>query len=269
MIITAFRTRVNNPPIHFLHIGKNAGTQIKSLCDQLNTLQGRSSAGFRELIKHGHSTVLAALPKGAQYFFSIREPVSRFKSGFYSRKRKGQPRLYAEWTQHEEAAFSDFPEANDLAESLFEGGALGAAAFRAIKSIRHTAQNQSDWFCTMGNFLRTNPPIWIIRQEHFASDFQVLLRRAAFDIDVNELTISANPKTAHTFDYTGVPELSGKAVENLQIWYAQDIQFYAACEEWIDNELGACEDLVVPAASKAGQRAGTAAAGDHAPGCLA
>lgn len=254
MIITAFRTRVNNPPIHFLHIGKNAGTQIKSLCDQLNTLQGRSSAGFRELIKHGHSTVLAALPDGADYFFSIREPVSRFKSGFYSRKRKGQPRLYVEWTQHEEAAFLEFPEANDLAESLFEGGALGAAAFRAIKSIRHTAQNQSDWFCMRGNFLRANPPVWIIRQEHFAADFEVFLGRAGFDIDIGKLTISSNPKTAHAFDYNGVPGLSGKAVENLRIWYAQDFQFYAACEEWIEKELETSEDRAVPAAAKAGYR---------------
>ena len=72
--------------IAFLHIGKNAGTQIMHLAQQLKP--------------HGihvhqlpHSKKLYELPLAINYFFSIRHPITRFKSGFYSRKRKGQPRI--------------------------------------------------------------------------------------------------------------------------------------------------------------------------------
>ena len=73
--------------VHFLHLGKNAGTTIKALVRKIN-----QEAKTTLIAAHGHRITLSDLPKDAVYFFSIRDPIARFYSGFYSRKRKGAPR---------------------------------------------------------------------------------------------------------------------------------------------------------------------------------
>jgi hypothetical protein len=215
--------------IHFLHIGKNAGTQIKNIAKQVNAM-----SPSRQVVKRRHDVFLRNLPEGADYFFSIRDPISRFKSGFYTRKRKGQPRLYSEWTDDDALAFAEFDHANELAESLFAPGETGHRAWAAMKSIRHTAQDQSDWFYTRGNFLRTRPPIWIVRQEAFEADMRTFLARAGLGVDAEAIDFVGDAVSAHRGDYAGIPPLSERARENLRVWYAQDLAFVAACTAWIE-----------------------------------
>ena len=217
--------------IHFLHIGKNAGTQVKLISNQINAL-----VGHQVIVKHPHDVFLKDLPLGDAYFFSIRNPVSRFRSGFYSRKRKGRPRFNSEWTPHEQLAFSEFEHANDLAENLFQPGEKGRQATAAMKSISHASQNQSDWFSGHGNFLRVRPPIWIIRQENFEADLRKLISLAFPGFDESVIHISADDVSSHKNDYSNVPALSARAKENLTAWYAQDVEFFDMCSEWI--ELG-------------------------------
>lgn len=228
------RTKWSSKPsanrIHFLHIGKNAGTQIANICQQVN-----SASKERVILKHGHDIYLKNIPKGEDYFFSIRNPISRFKSGFYSRKRKGQPRIYSEWSEYDEVAFSEFEHANDLAESLFQTGDIGRRAWAAMKSIRHTAQNQSDWFVCCGNFLRSRPPVWIIRQENFEDDMRDFLSLANLRLRDGAIDFSVDDATSHKNDYTNTPQLSKKSEENLRAWYVQDLEFYAMCENWIES----------------------------------
>ncbi|MFV0383918.1 hypothetical protein [Paracoccus sp. (in: a-proteobacteria)] len=197
---------------------------------QINALEGRAC-----LIRHTHDVYLRDLPQNGRYFFSIRHPISRFYSGFYSRKRKGQPMTYSEWTTYDEHAFGDFEDANDLAEALFQDGPLGVQATAAIKSIRHTAQNQVDWFSGCGSFLYVREPVWIIRQEHFADDLGNFLKAAGFGHLTNRVTITGDTTRAHASDYSATPPLSDKARENLGVWYAQDIAFYRMCEFWLEE----------------------------------
>jgi len=214
--------------IHFLHIGKNAGTQIATVARQIN-------AQVPELYIHKreHDVMLRDLPAEAPYFFSIRNPVKRFVSGFYSRKRKGQPRMYKEWSPHEAQAFGQFEHAVDLAESLFADGPLGHQAFAAIKSMRHTAQAQVDWFMMEGHFLDVRPPLWIIRQEAFDQDLKVFLDRLGAPADI---ALATDNRRAHKTDYTDIPPLTDKARENLRAWYRQDVEFYAMCAAWIESQ---------------------------------
>lgn len=214
--------------IAFLHIGKNAGTQIQRLSEQINRAQSK-----HKIIIFGHGCKLVDLPKNAPYFFSVRDPVRRFKSGFYSRKRKGQPRLYNEWEHEEEIAFSDFEHANDLAEALFKGGELGQKAFWAMNNIGHVRSQQVDWFERAGYFLIDRQPIFIIRQEHFDTDFNSFLERLGLGITLKDLQIAKGDKAAHSFNYAGVPELSELAKSNLQLWYKRDLEFYSTCVNWI------------------------------------
>ena len=219
---------LNPVDIHFLHIGKCAGSQIAQIARQVN----RAPKG-RKIVKHNHDTFLRDINRDADYFFSIRHPISRFKSGFYSRKRKGAPRLHVGWTVDDRFAFKTFEHANDLAEALFEKTERGDMAWAAMKSIRHTAQNQSDWFYCRGSFLYTRPPIWILRQEHFDADLAVFFARAKLDLGGRDVKITSDPKAAHANDYTNIPPLSEKARKNLSLWYAQDIAFYEMCENWM------------------------------------
>jgi hypothetical protein len=211
--------------IHFLHIGKNAGTHVKFLARHVN----KTSKTIR-IVSHTHNVRLFEIPPEDPFFFAIRNPAERFKSGFYSRKRKGQPRIYRDWSEHEARAFSEFEHANDLAEALFEEGYRGFRALCAIKSISHCSMDQIGWFNRSGYFLEVRKPIWIIRQEKFDND----IARLALKLGVNFAHIGEiDAKTAHRNDYSGIPPLSDKAQKNLREWYRQDFEFYRCCEDWI------------------------------------
>ena len=211
--------------IAFVHIGKNAGTQIMHLAQQLKP---------HGLLVHklSHSKRLYDVPMAMNYFFSIRDPITRFKSGFYSRKRKGQPRIYAEWTKPEAVAFGHFEHANQLAEALFQQDEAGYLATQAVQSILHTAMQQIEWFERIG-FLDLRPPVWIIRQENFAQDFETFLQKLGLPLKYADLSPAQDAATAHSNDYAQVPPLSDLAKENLRRWYARDFAFYDVCVQWM------------------------------------
>lgn len=214
--------------LHFLHISKNAGTQMGIIAQQIN-------ADGRYLVeKHRYSMKLRNIPVSEDFFFSIRSPETRFVSGFYSRKRRGEPRIFSEWSVYEREAFGDFEHANDLAEALFEPGHIGLRALCAIKSIQHCAEDQVSWFMYAGYFLRIRVPLMIMRQEHFESDtaflFQLLGIKTAPVFDRSSIGSHAN-------NYAGVPPLSAKAIANLRRWYAQDFELYEKLNHWLANQF--------------------------------
>lgn len=213
------------PRLHFLHIGKNAGTQIQVICARVN------AAGHAKRIEvHPHEVMLPDLPPQDPYFFSIRNPVTRFYSGFYSRKRKGRPHYSYNWTRNEAIVFGRFEHANDLAEALFTPGETGAAAARAMLSVQHVAMHQHHWFNLHGQFLTLRPPVHIIRQEHFDTDMAVFLRKIGAPPDMTPKQVRG---AAHKNDYAGIPDLSPLAIANLERWYAADFEFYRDCADWI------------------------------------
>ena len=222
---------ISNDEIAFLHIGKNAGTQIMNVARQL------ISHGVK-VVKLGHSVKLSLLPSDTRYFFSVRKPESRFFSGFYSRKRKGQPRIYSEWSKHELVAFNLFEDANELAENLFSDSLRGIQARNAIKSISHTGMQQVDWFQRCA-FLDQQPPLTIIRQENFVLDMQKLLTLLNVDVDVTTM-ITSDRVSAHKNDYSNVPPLSDLALKNLKQWYIQDYYFYDMCVGWLQENHFDC-----------------------------
>ncbi|MBB4659019.1 hypothetical protein [Parvularcula dongshanensis] len=213
--------------VHFLHIGKNAGTQIGDLVNQ-----NPQEAHRPRVLVRDHDVRLRDLPTEDRYFFSIRRPAERFYSGFYSRKRCGRPRYDYPWSPYEAAAFAEFEHANELAESLFDAGPRGRQAVAAIKSIQHTSTNQLDWFDRHGTFLEVRPPVFIVRTERFDTDVRELLDRLGY------ADLPVGGSRAHGNDYSGTPPLSERGRENLERWYVQDAAFYDLCEAWIEAELG-------------------------------
>lgn len=220
--------------VHYLHIGKTAGTQIKHVIEQINAL------GQPLAIKgHRHAVKLIDLPPDAEYFFSVRKPESRFRSAFYSRKRKGMPRYNIEWTAYERAMFQRFEHANDLAEALFEKSQRGFEAFCAMNSSLHFT-SQVAWFSNSGFFFKLRPPMAILRQEELANDLTDLLRRLGVS---SAISLADDPVRSHRNPYHDAPELSDKARNNLRIWFAQDYLFYDYCNAWIEHFRGAKRDL--------------------------
>ncbi len=218
-----FRSR-NDDIVHFLHIGKCAGTAIKDLATQINAIPH----GPR-IIGHGHSKKLADLPCDSKYFFSIRDPITRYYSAFYMRKSKEQPRLYREWSEGERNAYSTFTEANDLAESLFVDSDLGTKAFFAMQSIGHL-KSQHTWF-NLNEIINTRPPICIVRREKIDLDIAYLLKSLNID---DKLSLPADPVRSHRNNYDKSPPLSQKAKKNLEVWYSIDIEYYKKLDSWID-----------------------------------
>ncbi len=212
--------------VEFLHIGKTSGRQIKNIASQVN----RHTDHVR-IRCHGHSRTLANLREGNRYFFSIREPVARFRSAFYWCKMQELKSAPRDWSPDETVAFSHFPEANDLAEALSDAGKCGDQARAAMMSINHCNSAQVDWLRNQGSFLELRPPVWIIRQEQFQSDLNEFLRRIKYD---GPVSFSDKRDVAHQIDYSDIPQISERGAANLRDWYVQDVHFYRTCCDWLD-----------------------------------
>ena len=81
-------------PVHFLHIGKTGGTAFKHAITTARRQNARLGALTPALHLHPHTVHLRDIPKGDRFFFFLRDPISRFVSGFYSRKNQGHPRHF-------------------------------------------------------------------------------------------------------------------------------------------------------------------------------
>ncbi|CAN1548389.1 Sulfotransferase [Paracoccaceae bacterium] len=212
--------------IHFLHVPKTAGSQIKLVARQVNQRRVRN-----RIRAHEHEIRLLDLPKDQRYFFSTRDPISRFRSAFHWRvtKRGNQPE--ARWNSGETLAFQHFASANTLAEALFLPDRRGIDAALAMKTIRHTSRNLVDTFTLHGFDLFQRPPIWIIRMENLQDDLAEFLRRIGYTGPFEAL---GEDPAARRQSYDGAPPLSDLAKQNLRRWYAQDFEFLRGCDAWLE-----------------------------------
>jgi len=220
-------TRENRSVVHFLHIGKSGGTAIKSA---LNIKNKPLVYPGHVLFAHPHNFTLMDVPEGEKVFFVVRDPVDRFVSGFYSRKRKGMPRIYREWTKGEEEAFRWFDTPNELAMALCDQDEPRAkAAAKAMKEIYHVKSSYWDWFENETYFLtRLNDVIFVGTQKTLNQDFQQLKKTLNLpeyislpDDDVN------THKNPDSLDKS----LDSVARKNLKNWYAQDYRFLELLKE--------------------------------------
>tara|TARA_B100000674_G_scaffold360971_1_gene303741 strand:+ start:2673 stop:3404 length:732 start_codon:yes stop_codon:yes gene_type:complete len=231
--------------VHFLHVGKTGGSTIKhaikataiKLNPQLSKKDVRDDKiidlskltnNKLEIIFHGHGTSLADIPKDEYFVFSIREPISRFVSGFNSRKRQGRPRYNCPWTQSEKKAFQTFNTPDELAISLTsEDKETREMAKRAMQSIRHIKNRLSQWIIDE-NYLqaRSNRLITIIRQDHLQDDFEDFQKR----LNINKYIELVNDENvAHRSSDMDDKFLSEKSRSNLSSFLEREFQLYSFC----------------------------------------
>ncbi len=211
------------PVVHLLHIRKTGGTAVK------HTLVDHPPAHL-DVRLHGHKVRLADVPVGEQAMFFVRDPISRFVSGFYSRQRQGRPRYDVPWTPGEKAAFERFSTPNALALALgADDPEAKGAATRAIEQIRHTRTKArlTAWLDSE-EYLRSRAAdlFFIGFQESLAEDFERLRRKLGLPehtrLPSDEVNAHRNPDGLDR-------HLNETAVRNLKDWYARDYEIVEAC----------------------------------------
>jgi hypothetical protein len=210
---------------HFLHIPKTGGTALTA------ALSGREKSGDYEIVLHdGHGVQVSDIPLGEKIFFFMRDPISRFVSGFYGRQRQDRPRYDAPWDPEEEAVFRRFNTPNEVALALssddHESRVAAATALRCLLQLKIPLQS---WFYNEA-YLRSRASdiLFIGFQETLKDDFELLRRILGLPGDVvlptDEVAAHKNPAQV---DYG----LESEAMRNLRIWYANDYRFFEICKE--------------------------------------
>ncbi|SEH08286.1 Stf0 sulphotransferase [Candidatus Venteria ishoeyi] len=209
--------------IHFLHIGKTGGSALKfALKDFLET-------DNYSLELHGHNTSLKDIPKGELVIFFLRDPVSRFISGFYNRKRKGQPRYCFEWTSIEKELFEHFMTPNQLAISLGdEQSDDHELAVMSMENVQHF-KAYSNWYVNFEYFQsRIDDILFIGFQESLNSDFFAL--KNILDIP-DHIELPSDHVTAHKNPDSLNIVINETGLLALNNWYSDDFKFIYLCQK--------------------------------------
>ena len=218
-----FHTLRGRRIVHFLHIGKTGGTAVKYA---LNLSPFTKAFQIR---RHGHRTRLRQIPDGQSVAFFLRDPQSRFVSGFYSRLREGRPRFDNPWTPDERVIFERFATPNQLAlglSSSIDPDVRGHAE-NAMRTIAHVRDSYMRWFESEEYFVSRLADIFFIGfQETLTDDFQQLKSKLGLP---DTLALPEDDFHAHRSPANLDRTLDEEAVRNIRRWYAADFKFVELC----------------------------------------
>lgn len=96
-------SRLQNTNVVFLHVGKTAGTSLRSFI-------WSTSIPFRYNVHfptHGEVPVFDV--DNTFYFINVRDPFDRIQSGFNSRLRQGLPAYNNPWSEEERSFYEKYP----------------------------------------------------------------------------------------------------------------------------------------------------------------
>jgi hypothetical protein len=218
----------SRPIVNLLHIGKTGGSAVKYALTLENAAIWTLETDTCSIRLHGHDTRLRHIPKGEWVVFFVRDPATRFVSGFNSRKREGRPRHHFPWSAEEAVAFSNFNAPNDLARALSsDDDDTRRAAVDAMRSIVHVNSSYWDWFQNERYFSRRLPDLLFVGfQESLAEDFEALKRKLALPAAI---VLPEGDLEAHRSPTDVDRALDEVAVRNLHEWYSRDYDFVALC----------------------------------------
>ncbi len=183
---------------------------------------------------HNHSVTLRDVPSGEKVIFFLRDPVTRFVSGFNSRKRYGQPRYNIPWTRAEAAVFNRFESANALAEALSSPDTgVKEAATRAMRDIQHSKLSFSFWLVSKTYLISRLEDVFFIGfQERLETDFELLKMKLSLPQSIHlpqgDVQAHRSPDTLDIF-------LSPLAIANLRNWHSADYEIFGLCQQKADQ----------------------------------
>ncbi len=217
--------------ICFLHIGKTGGTAVSSLLRRHRRKAGRTDI---QIYPHRYSVRrLRRLRPDAKLVFFVRDPVSRFVSGYFSRLRQGRPRYNAEWTAAEAEAFTRFPDIETLCAALAGSKAERDAAEAAIQAIQHTRLDYPHYLGSTDVLEKAKAHILMIGNQ---TDFGRDVGRLKDLLNIPpELDIPRDPVKAHRNAYPEGFTLSAEADAILHTRLAADYELYDWCRNFSNS----------------------------------
>jgi hypothetical protein len=179
---------------------------------------------------HGHAQTLRRTPVGEKVVFFLREPLSKFVSGFNYRQRQARPMFDIPWRPEEAVAFGEFATPNQLARSLSaEDAETRARAEAAMRAIHQVKDSVFRWFESEAYFLsRLDDILFIGFQEQLDADFEIVKQRLGLPPG---LVLPAPTEPRYQKSPSPPEPLDQTAVANLTTWYAADLRFYALCRK--------------------------------------
>jgi Sulfotransferase family len=219
--------------VHVIHVGKAGGTVLR------HTLRKAKAASGGVLLSQwgpiwahkGHRYALRDVPRNDKAIFSLRDPITRYISGFYSRQRKGQPRLFREWSDEERQSFEWFQTPEELADALAQPpGVQRRRAEYAMRSIRHVSRPMTHWTGTPA-YLRRNlgKVLYIARQETLADDWERIKELLGLPPD---LMLLSDPVAANRTEYPRETVMSTEGAAALKRWFAVDYELLEVAEDF-------------------------------------
>ena len=211
--------------VHVLHVGKTGGTAVRL------ALATHRRAGRFDLQLQWHDVTLKDIPRGDYVVFFLRDPVSRFASGFDNQRRGATPYYTHVWSEADRAVFDRFKTEAELALALGSGDAeTRGAAEAAMREIDHVRTSYWDWFGDEAYFRsRLDDILFVGFQETLSADFDELKRRLGLPDDV---ALPVDDRRAQRRPTKPEP-LPPEAVALLRDWYATDYAFIRLCEETV------------------------------------
>jgi Sulfotransferase family len=178
---------------------------------------------------HHHRFHLRDVPAGDHVFFCVRDPITRYVSGFCSRLNEGRPHYHFEWTENERKAFEAFPTPQRLAAALISDDEdERLLAQWAMQRIRHLGRMQR----SIGEPARLRrhlgQVVYIARQETLEEDWRQI--KARFGLP-EQVRLPADPRIAHRRDASLDDALDDRAQRALRDWYAADYRLLEYCEQ--------------------------------------
>lgn len=212
--------------LHFIHIGKTGGTAIRT------ALLGVYNDEYR-FVLHSHDFTLLDLPQGDSAFFFVRDPLTRYVSGFYNTYRKGRPAYFQEWTEQIRVTFDRFPTPNALGLGLGSSDIEERLAAEAgMRCIGHVKDSYWRWFGSREQLCsRVDDIFFVGAQERLEADFSHLLQLLHF----GNISLPLEGKKAHRSPGGEDKSLSDDAKRNLREWYAKDYEFLSLLRERFPN----------------------------------
>ncbi len=210
------------PPLNVLHIGKTGGTALK------HVLAENAESSRYQLLFRGHDVTLADVPKGEQFMFLIRDPLTRFVSAFNGRLREDRPRYHYPWRDEERVAFEVFKTPDQLAVALSSADdELCAQAKAAMHGIGHVNTPYTFWFPSERAFrARLGDVFFIGLQDRLDDDFEALKRKLGLGAHVR---MPRDETVAHKTPSGFESQLSETGRANLERWYAFDVRLVQLC----------------------------------------
>jgi len=160
--------------VYVIHINKTAGT---SLVSSIRNLGWKAKKFF--IVPLPHNVGIMDVPHHQKIAFFVRNPLTRFASGFEHVKHRGRPAYDYVLTDNEEYVFKHFQSFQELVEATNSPeGRLNELSVFAWSSVVHLRLNYRHYFGDI-DYLRRQLDriVFVGEQEDFAEDWKRFFKK--------------------------------------------------------------------------------------------